>query len=114
MVPVVDIRVVRMPVQQLRVAVPVHVRLFAVPVGPVLMPVVFVVHVAVLMLHRLVQVPVLVPLAEVQPYAGKHQRGGGPTIRVLATPDRDFDPDTWWRTRLFKNRLFRPFWPPSA
>ena len=26
-------------------------------------------------------------------------RGGGPQMRVLATPVRDYDPDTWWRTR---------------
>jgi uncharacterized SAM-binding protein YcdF (DUF218 family) len=36
----------------------------------------------------------------------EHRGGGGPQIRVLATPDRDFDPDTWWRTRQGRKVAF--------
>ena len=32
--------------------------------------------------------------------------GGGPQIRMLATPDRDFDPDAWWRTRQGRKVAF--------
>ena len=64
--------------------VPVHERLVTVPMGMRLLPqlarrvcvlVVFVVHVPVLMFHRLVGVLVLVPLGQVQVEAEGHERG---------------------------------------
>jgi hypothetical protein len=76
--PVVDVRVVWMPVHELRVLVPVHMRFLAIPFWPVPVPVMSIVNVVMLMLHRLVQVLVLVPLADVQPHAGNHEGSGRP------------------------------------
>jgi hypothetical protein len=74
----VDIGIVRMPVHESRMAVPVHMRLFLVPLRPMLVPVVCVVNVLMLVFQRLVRVLVLVMLGDVQPYAGRHEGGGRP------------------------------------
>jgi hypothetical protein len=65
-VPVVQVRVVRVAVDQPRVAVPVRVRLARRVTGPMGVPVVRVVHVRVLVL-------VLVPLGQVEPDAQTHE-----------------------------------------
>jgi len=36
----------------------------------------------------------------------ERQRGGGPQIRMLATPDRDYDPTAWWRSRQGRKVAF--------
>ena len=76
LVAVVQVGVVRVPVHERRVAVPVGVRLLHRPAGNVRVPVVLVVHVPVLVLHRLVRVLVLVPLGQVEPEAEGHEPGG--------------------------------------
>jgi hypothetical protein len=76
--PVVDVRVVGMSMRELGVAMPVHVRFFSVPFRPMLVAMVLIVDMAMLMLHRLVHMYVLVPLADMQPYAADHKRGGRP------------------------------------
>ena len=70
--------IVRVPVRERLRGDAVGVRLAAVRPELVRVPVVLVVHVAVLVLHRLVDMPVLVALGDVQPDARRHQRGRGP------------------------------------
>ena len=65
-VPVVQVRIVRVPVDQARVAVPMGVRLAGRRPGPVDMLVVRVVDVPVLMFKRLMLMLVFVPLDEVE------------------------------------------------
>lgn len=77
-VPVVYVRVVRMPVRQHLVSMRVHVRLGTVPVEVMLMSVMSIVAVLMRVLERLVRVLVLVPLPDVQPHPEGHQRRGGP------------------------------------
>ena len=67
-----DIRIVRMPVHEPRMPMPVQMGLLAVPSKTVLMPVVFVVDMFVLVLHRLVRVRVLVMLGDMEPYSRGH------------------------------------------
>ena len=77
-VPVVDVRVVRMMVNHPLMPVGVGVRLGAIPGACVLMPVMLVMHMAVRVLERLMDVLMLVALADVQPDAGRDQRQGSP------------------------------------
>jgi hypothetical protein len=71
-----DIGVVRMPVLQGRVSVPVGVRPGEVDLGLVMVPVVLVVHVPMAVLQGLVLVLVVVSLGQVQPYPDTHEHGG--------------------------------------
>jgi len=71
-----QVRVVRVSVGDRGMPVRVRVRLGAVPRKVVVVPVMLVVHVPVRMLQRFVRVRVLVPLGQVQPHAGAHQRRG--------------------------------------
>ena len=73
--PVVDVRVMSVGMSQFRVAVGMTVRFSGRVRRSVLVLVMFVVDVAVFVLHRLVLVFVFVPLREVQPDADAHQRG---------------------------------------
>lgn len=73
---VVDVRVMRVLVDQRFVPVAVDMRLLAVPRKVVRVLMVLVVAMRVRVLHRFVRVFVLVPLAQVQPEAEGHQRRG--------------------------------------
>jgi hypothetical protein len=77
-VPVVDVRIVRVPVRQRRVPVRMHVRLAAIPGEVVRVLVVLVVTVRMRMLEKLVRMLVFVPLAHVQPDARAHEKGSDP------------------------------------
>jgi hypothetical protein len=74
--PMMDVRVVRMAVQQRLVAMLVGMRLFAVPAGLVRVPMVRVVNVRVIVSERFVQMLVFVPLGQMQPDAERHQGCG--------------------------------------
>lgn len=92
-VPMVNVGVVRMRVCQRLVPVRVNVRLRVSHgrVGRAVgVPVVLVVHVSVLVKHRLVDVLVLVPLRKVQPDAHRHQQGGDGEagVRALAEDEQ--------------------------
>ena len=87
--PMMDVRVVGVGVSHCLVRVRVAVRLSWRVVGGVLMLVVFVMDVAVFMLHRLMCVLMFVPLGKVQPDADAHERsrhakenGGSSRFRV--------------------------------
>ena len=69
-----QVRIMRMLVQKPRVCVPVAMRLAGRRGGRVLMLVMNIVHVAMLMLERLMQMFVLVRLDEVQIDADAHQQ----------------------------------------
>lgn len=56
----------------------VGMRLVAVPVEVVCVPVMFVVPVTMAVLHRLMRVSMFVTLAQMQPDAQPHENGGGP------------------------------------
>ena len=71
---VVDVRVVRMLVSQRPMPVGMHVGFVAFPGEVMLMLVVIVVAMRMRVRERLVGVDVLVPLPQVQPDAGCHQR----------------------------------------
>ena len=73
-VPVMDIGIVSMGVGQCLVLVRVAVRLSRWVVGRVFVLVVFIMDMAVFMLHRLVFVFVFVPLRKVQPDPDTHER----------------------------------------
>ena len=66
-VPVMQVRVVRMGMPRRVVSVPVRVWLRQAAIVSVMMMMVLVVHVAVLVLQRLVGMLMLVPLGEVKP-----------------------------------------------
>lgn len=68
----------RVLMDQRVVPVDVHVRLPAIPRESVRVLVMFVMPMRVRMLHRLVYVFMLVPLAQMQPYAKRHQGCGHP------------------------------------
>ena len=71
-VPVVHVRVVRVLVRQRPVHMAMHMRLAAIPTGLVQMLVVFVMHVQVLMFHRLMRVLVFMIFSHVQPNTKGH------------------------------------------
>lgn len=73
---VVDVRIMRMPMDEPLVDVPVRVGLAGVRAGVVLVAVMIVVAMAVAVGQRLVGVLVLVALGQVQPRAGTHERSG--------------------------------------
>ena len=75
-VPVVQIGVVRMPMHQARMAMPVGMRLAEWVGRFVLVLVVRIVAMAVLVLHRFMHMLVLVLFGQVQPDAERHQRAG--------------------------------------
>ena len=81
-VAMVDVRKVRMAVGQRLMPVGMGVRLFPVPVEIVQVQVMLVVRMLVRMFERLVVVDMLVPLADMQPYAGAHQRRREPEGRA--------------------------------
>lgn len=68
-VPMMQVRVVRVPMHQADVPVPMSVRLTERVSRTMIVPVMLVVTMPVLMLHRLVKVFVLVSLGQVQPEA---------------------------------------------
>ena len=75
-VTVMDVRVVRMCVNEFLVPVPVGVRFTLRVIRAVRVMVVFIVRVQMLVLHRFVMVIVFVTFGEVQPDAASHQNGG--------------------------------------
>jgi uncharacterized SAM-binding protein YcdF (DUF218 family) len=38
--------------------------------------------------------------------AAEKARGGGPAMRMVSTPDREYDPASWWRTRQGRKIAF--------
>ena len=76
LVAVMQVRIMRMLVQKPGVCVPMAMRLAGRCVGRVRMLVMNIVHVAMLMLERLMQMFVLVRLGEVQIDANAHQQSG--------------------------------------
>lgn len=78
LVAVVDIRVVRVLVRHHDMLMRMVVRLLAAPVEVVHMLMVRVMYMAMLVLQCLMFVLVLMPLGQMQPHAGSHQRTGQP------------------------------------
>jgi len=76
--PVVQIGIVRMRMNQWRMPMRMCVRLLAVPRKVVFMLVVLVMNVPVIMGHRLMHMYMLVPLGEMEPDAHGHERTGAP------------------------------------
>ncbi len=76
--PVMDVGIVGVRMRENRMPMRMRVRLDAVPGEVVYMPVMRVVAMPVRVLGRLVRVTVRMPLAQVEPDAERHQRGGGP------------------------------------
>src|SRR5512145_1807628 len=76
-----NIGIVRMRVRDGLVPMRMDVRLAAVPFEVMLMPVMLVVRMRMGMGQRLVRMPVLVPLGEVQPDAAAHERRSDPERR---------------------------------
>ena len=72
-VPMMEVRVVWMPVDQADVPMPMSVRLAGRVAGAVRVLMMLVVPMPVFMVHRLVNVLVLVPLGQMQPEAEAHQ-----------------------------------------
>ena len=69
----VQVRVMRMPMHQALVSVEVAVRLADRSIGPVAVLVVFIVHVPMLMLHRLMHMLVFVPFRQMKPKSDPHK-----------------------------------------
>ena len=80
-VPVMEVGIVRVFVPKGRVVMPVGVRLAGRIVGAVGVLVMLVVDVAMLMVHRLMQVVVFVLLGQMQIDAQRHEDGGGGELR---------------------------------
>ena len=76
LVPVVQVRVVRVRVCKMLVTMPVGVRLARRVIRSVCVLVVLVVGVQMFVLHRFVMVLVLVTLGQVEPDAKAHEHGG--------------------------------------
>ena len=74
--PMMEVRAVRMPVHQADVVMPMSVRFIGWITGAMRMLMMLVVTVPVFMLHRFVNVFVLVPLSQMQPEAEAHQTVG--------------------------------------
>jgi hypothetical protein len=77
-VPVVQVGVVRVCVNQPHVAVRMRVGFAPVPIEVVHVLMMRIVHMLVLVLHFLVRMLVLMAFGEVQPYAECHQHRRGP------------------------------------
>lgn len=94
--PVVEVRIVGMPMHQRTVLVPMGMRLTGRVAGAVRVPMTFVVPVAMRMRHPHVRVFVLVPLGEVRPHTERH-RGSGDArpqrYRLIRRHDRQGDAD---------------------
>ena len=73
-----DVRVMRMRMPERLVAVRMHMRLGAVPLKIMLVPVMRIMAVSVRMRHGFMRVLMFVRFGQVQPDAGAHQRGGDP------------------------------------
>ena len=73
-----DVRVMRMRMPERLVAVRMHMRLGAVPLKIMLVPVMRIMAVGVRMRHGFMRVLMFVRFGQVQPDAGAHQRGGDP------------------------------------
>lgn len=89
--PVMQVRVVRMPVHEPPVGVLVRVGLDAVPVGAVRVLVMRVMDVTVRVGERLVLVQMVVPLREMEPDARGHEASGRPerpARRLVEQPER--------------------------
>jgi hypothetical protein len=87
--PMVDVGVVRMPVDHRRVSMDMDVRLARWVAWSVPMPVVLVVDMGVLVRHLLVGVLVLVSLREVQVEANTHQARGDEQLNGDRLPEHD-------------------------
>ena len=79
--PMMKVRVVRMPVHQSDVAMPMSVRFTGWITGAMRVLMMLVVTMPVFMLHRLVNVFVLVPLSQMQPEAEAHQTAGNEQLQ---------------------------------
>lgn len=80
-VAMMNIREMSMGVRHRHVLMPMGVRLLAVPLEIVCMLMMFVVAMPVIVVHQHVCMRVLVALANMQPDAEHHQRGGHPKQR---------------------------------
>ena len=87
--PVVPVGVVRVPVHDGRVLVPVRVGLARRIVRRMRVPVMLVVAVAVLVLRRLVFMFVLVPFGDVEPQPDRHQRAGRQQVQAQRLVQHD-------------------------
>lgn len=76
-----NIRVMRVRVRDGQVPVRMRMRFCPVPLEIMVMPMMVVVAVPMRMLERLVRMRVFMPLAQVQPDAGRHQRRRAPECR---------------------------------
>lgn len=85
-VAVVKVGVMRMRVHQWLVPVAVRMRLAAIPIEIMCVPVMRIVLMLVFVLQYLVGMCVRVVLRNVQPYAERHQRAGEPEGRLRAFP----------------------------
>ena len=81
LVPVMQVGIVRVAVHQAPVAVRMTVGLAVVQTEIVFVLMMLIVHVDMGMLNRSVDVPVLVPLGDMEPYAERHQGRGDPEQR---------------------------------
>jgi len=75
---VMDVGIVRVRMLLWRVVMRMAVRLSSVPLEVVLVPVMLVVRMRMLVVLRLVAMPVLVALREMQPHAKRHERARDP------------------------------------
>jgi hypothetical protein len=96
----VEVGIVRMPVPQRLVPMPVRMRFDHSTVVAVLM--MFVVHVPVLMLQRLMYVSVAVPLGEVEPEAERHESTRDPEQRGNWLPQQGHGQDCAYEGRQRK------------
>src|SRR5258708_20657270 len=85
-VPVVDVGVVRVPVHEPCMAVRVRVGLLSVPGEVMRMPMMLVVRVVMVVLHRLVHLLLVVAPGEGQPDTRPHHRSPRPEKRPRAPP----------------------------
>ena len=76
-----EVRVVRMPVHQAGVTVPMSVRFAGRIAGAMCVLMMLIGTMPVFMLHRLVNVFVLVPLSQMQPKAEAHQPAGNEQLQ---------------------------------
>lgn len=81
-VPVVNIREMRMLVDDDGVLVPMIMGIATIPLERVLMLMVRIMHVRMAVLERLMHVFVLMMLGQVQPHAPAHQAGSHPERRI--------------------------------
>ena len=80
-VPVMQVRVMRMPMHERCMAMPMRMGLSRRYVGPMLMSMVLIVPVPVLVLHGIMNVLVIVLLRQVQPEPEAHQTARNKQLR---------------------------------